>query len=305
MPGPNELFQADIAYMKNSAHKKFILGVLDMFSRKLKTRALSNIKAKTVAPALIDLINDLGGTRYLQTDFGAEFANSIVSEATDKANIHHYYARGRSKSAGIERAWRSIKRLLARPTEAKGTTMWHNLLPKIEAAYNNRKHRSLFHNSPNQVAADPALAAKVWFQAREQSLIEQAKDIPYKYDINDSVKARLKKTNNFQKESADQFDARVYYIATRRKNQGVPLYQLKTDANDLIPGSYAHDQLQKVIQTNTTKYRIQKIISRKNIDGIPHVKVSWQGYPDQYTSYIPKDQLDGFYATNPSLQRKE
>lgn len=300
--GPRELFQADVAYMKKSGHKKFILGVVDVFSKKLMLKALTNIKAKTVAPALSEMIKELGGTRYLQTDFGSEFQNEVVRDELDKNKIHHYFARGRSKTSIMERSWRSIKNRLARAAEAAGTKMWHTLLPQVESALNNRKHRSLYQSSPNQIAADSALAADVWFKAREQSLKDQAKEIPYKYEINDPVRARLKKVSAFQKESTEQFDSRVYFIAARRKSDGVPLYTLKTDKNDIVPGSYAHDQLQKVILNNTSQYKIDKIVSRKIIDGVPHVKVTWQGYPDSYSSYIPKDQVKGYYATNPNLQ---
>jgi hypothetical protein len=45
--------------------------------------------------------------------------------------------------------------------------------------------------------------------------------------------------------------------------------------NDIIEGSFYTEELQK---SNQEKYRIEKIIRKKKIDGVQHGFVKWIGY---------------------------
>ena len=300
--GVNELLMSDVAYMPKSGHKRFILGVIDAFSRKIKAKALTNIKAKTVVPALLELIKELGGTRYLTTDAGSEYTNSLLREELKKAKIEHYLSTGRSKASHMERAWRTLKNRLAKASESKGTKGWDKLLPEVVEAYNSKNHRSLMGNTPNRIASDPTLAAELWFKTREEQLKQQVKDIPYQYQINDGVKIKRPSSNAFQKESSERNSPRVYYIAARRKLNGIPLYKLKTHTNDSLTPSYAHDQLQKVTVSDKSRYRIEKILSYKNIEGVPHAKIRWRDYDSQFDTYLPKSEVKGYFAANPDFQ---
>ena len=302
VPGPRHLIQVDTAYMPKSGHKRYIVGAIDTFSRKIKAKAVSNIKAKTVSPIVMELIKELGGTRYLNSDLGTEYSNSTLRDELEKEKINHYFATKRSKAHFMERAWRSLKSHLAKATEAAGTKSWDKLLPDVIEAYNSRPHRSLYGASPNKVSSDPSLAAEIWFKAREEVLKQQVKEIPYQYNINDGVRMKLESKNTFQKESSIQNSPRVYFIASRRKVDGIPLYTLKTELNDALTSSFAHDQLQKVILSSKSQYKIEQIISYKDIDGVPHAKVKWLGYDPSYNTFIPKSELKGYFASNPKFQ---
>lgn len=300
--GVNELIMSDVAYMPKSGHKRFILGVIDGFSRKIKAKALTNIKAKTVVPALLELIKELGGTRYLNTDAGSEYTNALLREELKKAKIEHYISTGRSKASIMERSWRTLKSRLAKASESKGTKGWDKLLPEVVEAYNSKKHRALMGATPNRIASDPEQAADLWFKTREEQLKQQVKDIPYQYEINDGVRIKLATRSAFQKESSVRNSPRVYFIAARRKLHGIPLYKLKTHTNDSLTSSYAHDQLQKVTVSDKSRYRIEKILSYKNIEGISHAKIRWQDYGPDFDTYLPRSEVEGYFAANPDFQ---
>ena len=128
------------------------------------------------------------------------------------------------------------------------------------------------------------------------------KEIPYQYNINDAVKISLPSRSAFQKEASIRNSARVYFIASRRKLAGVPLYKLKTHENDTLSQSYAHDQLQKVALSDNSQYKIEKVLSYKTIDGVVHGKVRWQGYGPDSDTYLPKEEIKGYFASNPAFQ---
>lgn len=305
VPSVNHLIELDVAYYKKGGKKKFILGAIDTFSRKAGAVALSNIKTKTVTNAALKLIKELGGAKYLRMDMGSEFVSRIFQSTMKENNINVYFAtRQPQKAHVIERFFRTLKSRLSRAVDASNTKSWDKLLPKVISAYNNKKHRSL-NASPNEVAKNDKLAADLWFQWREESIKAAAEVIPYKFGINDPVKIPLRSKNAFAKESALQNSDRVYFVATRRKVDGIPLYKLKNNDNELVPSSFSHQQLQKVTQTVDTNYRIQKVISRKTIDGKLHLKVQWEGYPSSFQTYVPASEVKNNRYINPDFLLKK
>ena len=304
VPNSNHLVEMDVMYMRKAGRKKFILGAIDTFSRKVKAKALSNIKSKTVTKAALELIKELNGTKYLRLDQGSEFVSSVFRSAMQEANIEVYYTTRKPKANYIERFWKTIRPRLNRAADASNTLSWEKLLPKVISAYNNKLHRSL-NASPNEVAEDDKLQADLWFKWREEALRSAAKVIPFKFKVNDPVKIPLKRKNAFNKEGSIQNSDRVYYIASRRKVHGIPLYKIKNHENDLVPSSFLHEELQQITQTRNTEYKIRKIISRKKIEGVQHVKVEWEGYPSSYQTYVPAKEIKNNRYINPDFLLKK
>ena len=163
VPGVNHLVEMDVAYMpKAPGGKKFILAAIDAFSKKVKTVALTTLKANVSTPAAMELIEQLGGTRYLRTDKGSEFINTSFNEALKKYGIVHYFARSVNKSVHAERFFRTFKQRLLRAAK-KTKKSWVKLLDDVTDAYNNKKHRSI-GDTPNEIAANQAKAADLWFK---------------------------------------------------------------------------------------------------------------------------------------------
>ena len=304
VPNANHLVELDVLYMRKGGRKKFILGAIDAFSKKAAAKALSNIKSKNVTTAALELIKELKGTKYVRADQGSEFISSVFQQAMKDANIELYFATRKTKAHVIERWWRTLRARLHRAADASNTLSWEKLLPSVVAAYNNKAHRSLNGATPNEVSSDDKLQADLWFKQREDALRIAAKVIPYKFNINDPVKIPLKSKNAFSKEAALQNSDRVYFIASRRKVHGIPLYKLKNQENQLVPSSFSHSELQQVTQTAKTEYRIKKIKSYKILDGVKHAKISWQDYSSDFETYVPAAAIKNNRYVNPDFMLK-
>lgn len=73
--------------------------------------------------------------------------------------------------------------------------------------------------------------------------------------------------------------------------QGIPFYTLKDVEGDVINGTFYESELSRVIVTDDTTYRIEKVFKRRKNDAF----VKWWGWPNKFNSWIPKSDLQ-FYG---------
>lgn len=88
-------WQADLvelgAYAKSNKNHKFLLTVIDCFSKFAFAKPVKDKSATSVAAAMLSIFNDSG--RYpknLQTDHGREFYNVRFGALMKKYGINHY-----------------------------------------------------------------------------------------------------------------------------------------------------------------------------------------------------------------------
>ena len=145
--------QIDLVDMKSLAVKeksksyRYVLSVLDVFSRYVWLRALSDKNAETVTEKLYKIYMDFGFPRIIQCDQGSEF-KGFLKEMCKRMNIKLIYsASNHPQSQGkIERShatWKDkIRHDLIDTTEG-GVCNWKNNLPALQTIYNEGLHRSL------------------------------------------------------------------------------------------------------------------------------------------------------------------
>ena len=300
--GPNNLIELDVAYLPVApGGKKFLLIAIDAFSKRVKTTALSSLKAKHSAPAIMQLINDLGGTIHVRTDQGIEFVNSTLRQLLENNHINHYLARSNNKAVHAERFFRSFKPKLLRAAQ-KLKKSWVKLLPEVTEAYNNRKHRTL-GDTPNEIATNHEKSTNLWFRLREEALQNMPKPKPYRYEINQPVKIAIIKKSPFQKESAIQYESEVYFVAGRRQQENVHLYRVKTQENFMLPQSFLESQLQSVyIPERNREFDVSDVIGKKIVDGVPSVKIRWTGFSPEYDTYVPSAYIEDSQSNNITYQ---
>ncbi len=287
--GPNQVLDVDSAYFDFATgvndYKHFIV-LIDTFSKKLRAVPVRNLKAATVKNALMPLIRDMNGTRFLRHDAGTEYKNSTLAKALDQANIRSIVSQPPHKSSVSERAIKTIKSKLYKHMQKTGSKKWAEILPKVVESYNNRKHRSLLGGklSPNEVEGDKI--PKLWFYYKQQRMKHMRPPRKYKFQINDAVrvsKARLPFTKDFE----EQNTTAVYFITYRyRSGSNVLRYRLKDEQNKPLSGSYTENQLQRTYVDENTEYRIEKIDHYATIGGQLHAFVVWAGLPARYNSYV-------------------
>jgi hypothetical protein len=126
-------------YAKDNDNFKFILAVIDVFSKFGWMRALKNKTGGEVAHALNDIITT-SGRRPLQTwcDKGTEFYNKLVKNLADLISSEN-----EQKSSVVERENSTMKQRMFKYFTANNTRRYVDVLNDMMSQYNNTKHSSV------------------------------------------------------------------------------------------------------------------------------------------------------------------
>lgn len=156
---PDQLWFVDVTYIKRfqQGHYKYILSVVDHFTKHAWTTPLTNTKAATIATAMSNIWsgkNDGQVARKpetIQTDNGLEFDGEF-DKLLKELKIKHTrgYAYAPQSQGTVESFNKTIKRKLVGYMTAIDTEQWVQHLPKITENYNNTRH-SMTKQTPNDL----------------------------------------------------------------------------------------------------------------------------------------------------------
>ncbi|RCN38569.1 integrase core domain protein [Ancylostoma caninum] len=140
---PFECVCADLLEMGLSANgMKYVLVVVDQFSKWLEAYAIKDKSAKTVAEALFQKWVCEGGRwpRQIHTDQGTEFVNELIGELSKIAGINHTVTKGYNsrENGACERTIGTLQRILKKKIEFPD--FWDTMLPNAVYAYNVTPH---------------------------------------------------------------------------------------------------------------------------------------------------------------------
>ena len=133
--------------------KKYILVIIDAFSRFVLLRAIPDTSAKTALQGLLDWIGMFGVPSEVVSDNGTQFANELVDDlldllATENTKIHAY---SKEENAIVERANKEVNRhLRAFVYDRKSRETWYDYLPLVQRILNASVHKSI-GVSPSQI----------------------------------------------------------------------------------------------------------------------------------------------------------
>ena len=217
---------------KNNKGYRYVLVVLDNFSKFGWTVPLKNKKAQTIKDSFENiLINSKRSPNLIETDRGKEFYSNIFQDFLIKNNIKLY---SRITSLGVvfaERFNRTIRDLLKRPVFEKGDGNWVDVIPIITKQYNNQ-----LHSSTKLSPKDASLKKNEGYVYK--NLLDKRKKVKLKYQINDLNRvADLKKT--FSKGDTTNWSNKLYKI-TEVINDTIPSYKINN-----LPERYNESLLKK------------------------------------------------------------
>ena len=272
-------------YSKQNKNFKYILVVLDIFSRYAWARPLKNKTGKDTADALRDIFTKSGRKpNRIWSDDGTEFFNAQVQGLLRKNNITLYSSFNEPKASIAERFIRTLRRKMEMHYIVTQSTVWYNVLQNLIDEYNSDSHRSL-GMSPND-AIKPENFAKVFKKQYSPNKLKlSGKPL---LEVGDKVRITLHK-RHFEKGATANWSEEIFEISEVMKNYKPVVYKLKDLADEQIDGGFYREQLQK---TNQEIYRIDKVVrKRKLTDGKSESLVRWAGYPDKFNSWIPSDDV--------------
>ena len=187
-----------IDYKRHQWHNRpfrYILVVIDCFSRFAWTRALKTKTAEESAAALDSILSEMPHKpRFFASDQGNEFsiANDFLRKIlVDKFKLKVYTLRGRTKSSIVERWNRTFKTRMERYFTATKSTNWVKVLQNFTNNINNTINRTI-----EFAPADVDYSNVEEIRKRLYPKMKNPK--PCRFKVNDIVRIALDK-NLFQK----------------------------------------------------------------------------------------------------------
>ena len=117
---------------------------------------------------------------------------------------------------------------------------------------------------------------------------------PFRFSVGDIVRVSFNRAR-FQKYYQQAWSDKLYIISKRFRRDGIPVYKLLNyDKKNEVDGTFYTEELQKVIITPETLYKVEKVIRRKTQNGKKYSFVKWTGWDDAYNSWVLDRDLKRF-----------
>lgn len=279
--GIYDLWQADLVemlpYAKMNKNFKYILTVIDVFSKKAFAKPVLNKSSKLVTDAMNQIfLENKKSPRHLQTDNGTEFHNKIFKDLMKRYNINFYSTYSSLKASVVERFNRTLKNKMWKQFSLQGSYKWLNILQDLVMSYNSTKHRTI-KMVPNKVNS-----------SNEKDLLNsvykrQLKWVKNKFKIGDVVRISKYKSI-FDKGYTPNFSTELFKIVN--VNRKFPTtYHLEDMKKNPIAGQFYEMELQKTKYPDS--YLVEKVLKRVNNQYF----VKWLAFPNSENSWINKRDI--------------
>lgn len=282
--GLNDTFQADLIEMKQYSKQnnrfKYILTVIDIFSKFAWARAIKSKTGEEVTRAMKSIFDsNLRIPKNMHTDQGKEFYNKYFSALMKEHKINHYSTFSSLKAQIVERFNRTLMNKIWRLFSFNGSYKWLHILPSVIDDYNNTKHRTI-GLKPIEVNESNAnnLRDTVYKNRLRMNTSTDAK-----YQVNDFVRISKYKSI-FEKGYTPNWSTEIFKIYKVQLTSPLT-YLLEDMQQNKIKGCFYEQEIQKVKFPDV--YLVEKILKfRKN-----EVFVKWLGFDSSYNSWINKNDL--------------
>ena len=284
-------FQMDLVeiqeHAKHNDNVRYLLNVIDTFTRYAFVRPLKDKKATTVLEQFKSILLEAKKNPYMIVmDKGTEFNNAIfrafcaennIKLVTPKANIH---------AAFIERFNRTLQIIIYKYMTEKETNRFIDMLQPLVASYNKRKHR-MINMSPFEAENKPESQINInLLQAKRE---EKIKKVQPKYTVGTYVRIAKQKgkfSRSYQEQTAQEI-FKIYKIDGSKK---IPLYYIETHNGDeqILGGFYSFE----LTPVTTDIFRVEKVLRRRTYRGIRQLFVKWKGFDAKYNSWINENDVE-------------
>ena len=247
--GPYIQYQADLMDTQSIAPEndriRYILTVIDCFSRKAAAIPILQKKGPVVAEALEKAFKFMGGAPLkLQTDQGTEFLNKYVNAMLESHGCKRFSTYQDVKASIIERWNRTLRTRIQKYFTFNQSLRFIDHLQDFVESYNNSVHRALKRFTPNQVTS--ANAPEVFEIQYRPYLLKRAKS--RKFKLGDVVRITTFRPTFFKKNMQNNFTGELFKIVNVLDTYP-PTYQLVANSDsESIEGAFYESELQKVLQ---------------------------------------------------------
>lgn len=197
---PRDIYEMDIIiydrYEMN--HYKYILVIIDIYSRYLSCRPMTNRRMETIIEKFEDIMKEMKEPQEIHCD--NEFNKNEFNDLLKKKKIEVRYSDPNeiNKNPIVERVNRTIAQRLQKIRLTTKKYDWYNYLNDVVFNYNNSYHRTV-KNKPIDILHD------------KKSNMQKITNIPTSYKIGDKVRLVIKK-KVFSKGDEIKYSKDVYII---------------------------------------------------------------------------------------------
>ena len=264
MPSFGYQVESDLADFSSIADEndgfKFLLVVIDVFSRKAFVEPMKNKSGKTTADALEKILKRMGSVLIFRSDRGKEYLNSHVQKLFEQENIKQVVTDNEEvKCAQAERLIRTIKNKIYKYFTHFGKQRYIDVIQKVVDTYNDTVH-SAIGRKPNEVNRNNLREVYEYLysgKGRYKKLTIIPKETP-KFKIGDHVKvsaSKLKFAKGFQPNFSHE-----HFVVSKVILRVPTVYRLKDVAGEKITGVWYEKELQAIKADGSTEFRIDKIL---------------------------------------------
>ena len=282
---PLSLIQMDIyvmaKYVKDNKGYKYILCMIDVFSRKVWSNKMKKKDNKNVQDSFKKFISDSNIKEYtptiLMSDNDSTFINKSFHEILEKNQIIHqpnilddHHALGL-----IDRFARTLKMILTRLFLQTKSTNWINYLDEIIKNYNNNGHSAIDYIAPNEVFFEPYGSISLKSPSTLKKNFETIYNINYEkslfnisisdIDVNDKVRIKIK--GQFRKGTEARYTDEVYTVK-KVKGNAVTLDNdevYKRSSLLIVPKTTVSDEQNVIVKVNKQN-KINRNIDKEGLD---------------------------------------
>lgn len=236
----------------NKGHK-YLLTVIDVFSKYALAEPIKSKSANDVADAMTRIVEQGCMPRKFQTDNGKEFYNAKFDDLMKRHQIEHYSTFSNLKASVVERFNRTLKSLMWREFSLRGSYRWIDILPTLLKTYNERKHRTIGMRPVDVVPKEKEthLLNTVYSNIKIAA--------PAKFKVGDSV--RISKIKGvFDKGYTPNWSTEISTVDKVQITNPVT-YKLKDVEGAPIEGGFYEPELQKTEHSDI--YLVEKVLRKK------------------------------------------
>lgn len=235
------------------SNRRYILVVVDNFSRKMYCEAITTKEPSKTKPAMEKILKQIKSEsnitpKYIISDDGSEW-KSVFDKMLQSNNIERRRTLGNQPQANglVERSNGKLKMLLAKNMKINGGS-WYDNLNKSLTAYNNQHIRTTEY-SPNQALKLNKEDQKLLInnvEEKHKEILDSERIIKTtKYKVGDKVRVKLAK-GGLSKQSTPSWSSVIYTVSKvikPRLNTVAEKYKIKELAQDQ---NYSRGDLQLI-----------------------------------------------------------
>ena len=306
-------WEADLGDMQKYSDEndgfRFILLIIDTFSRYVWTRPLRTKTTKETAEAFEDVLKEGRSPDILRSDAGKEFTGKAMEKLLDEKNILHFIAQNETKANFSERALLTLKMILTKDIYERQNKEWVSRLDGVTTGYNNATHGStglapsdinaknedevrfqqfLIREKKNRKKSIKIkLDAKLSEKKLKKTIAKARRFVRKPFKFSEGATVRVSYLKDLFKRAYDvNFSHELFRVARAYRREGLPVYTLRDWDNDPVKGVFYEQEMTRGVEPADGVYKIEKILKTRTVKGKKQAFVKFLGWHNKFNSWI-------------------